>query len=94
MPMGVTDPFPSPAAEVPTTPRAIIAQDGRLVPQPYRCDTLDIAPGQHFEAIVEATALGVSQASRGTVTANALPRDPVLCTSQYGKEGNHGSDRQ
>jgi hypothetical protein len=82
MPMVVMDPFPSPAAEVPTTPEAIIGQDGRLVPQPYRCDTLTIAAGQHFEAIVEATEPGVSQASRGNVTANALPRDPVPRTSQ------------
>ena len=37
----------------------VIAQDGYLLPQPYRCDTLNIAPGQRFETIVEATELGV-----------------------------------
>jgi FtsP/CotA-like multicopper oxidase with cupredoxin domain len=40
-------------------PMTVIAQDGYLLPQPYRCDTLNIAPGQRFEAIVEATELGV-----------------------------------
>jgi len=40
-------------------PMTVIAHDGYLVPQPYLCDTLNIAPGQRFEAIVEATELGV-----------------------------------
>jgi FtsP/CotA-like multicopper oxidase with cupredoxin domain len=40
-------------------PMTVIAQDGYLLPQPYRCDTLNIAPGQRFEAIVEATEPGV-----------------------------------
>ena len=34
-------------------PMQVIAQDGYLVPQPYYCDTLNIAPGQRFEVIVE-----------------------------------------
>ncbi|HET9661719.1 MAG TPA: multicopper oxidase domain-containing protein [Thermomicrobiales bacterium] len=37
----------------------VIAQDGWLLPQPYYCDTLNIAPGQRFEALVEATEPGV-----------------------------------
>ena len=33
-------------------PMQVIAQDGWLLPQPCFCDTLNIAPGQRFEAIV------------------------------------------
>lgn len=40
-------------------PMQVIAQDGYLLPQPYMCDTLNIAPGQRFEAIVEANELGI-----------------------------------
>ena len=40
-------------------PMTVFAQDGYLLPQPYMCDTLNIAPGQRFEAIVEATEPGV-----------------------------------
>lgn len=39
-------------------PMTVIAQDGYLLSQPYLCDTINIAPGQRFEAIVEATELG------------------------------------
>jgi manganese oxidase len=37
----------------------VFAHDGYLVPQPYMCDTLNIAPGQRFETIVEATEPGI-----------------------------------
>lgn len=40
-------------------PMTVIAQDGYLLPQPYMCDTLNIAPGQRFEALIDATELGV-----------------------------------
>ena len=40
-------------------PMLVTAQDGYLLPQPYMCDTLNIAPGQRFETIVNATDLGV-----------------------------------
>ena len=40
-------------------PMTVFAQDGYLVPQPFMCDTLNIAPGQRFETIVEATEPGV-----------------------------------
>jgi FtsP/CotA-like multicopper oxidase with cupredoxin domain len=40
-------------------PMTVIAQDGYLLPQPYKCDTLNIAPGQRFEVLVDATELGV-----------------------------------
>jgi FtsP/CotA-like multicopper oxidase with cupredoxin domain len=40
-------------------PMTVFAHDGYLVPQPYMCDTLNIAPGQRFEAIVEATEPGI-----------------------------------
>jgi FtsP/CotA-like multicopper oxidase with cupredoxin domain len=39
-------------------PMTIIAHDGYLAPVPYMCDTLNIAPGQRFETIVEATEVG------------------------------------
>lgn len=39
-------------------PQLVVAQDGWLLPQPYLCDTLNIAPGQRFEVIVEATEVG------------------------------------
>jgi FtsP/CotA-like multicopper oxidase with cupredoxin domain len=40
-------------------PMTVIAQDGYLLPQPYMCDTLNIAPGQRWDAIIEATEPGV-----------------------------------
>jgi FtsP/CotA-like multicopper oxidase with cupredoxin domain len=40
-------------------PMTVFAQDGYLTPQPYMCDTLNIAPGQRFETIVEATEPGI-----------------------------------
>jgi FtsP/CotA-like multicopper oxidase with cupredoxin domain len=40
-------------------PQTVFAQDGWLLPQPYKCDTLNIAPGQRFEVIIEATEVGV-----------------------------------
>ena len=40
-------------------PMLVTAADGWLLPQPYMCDTLNIAPGQRFEAIIEATEVGV-----------------------------------
>jgi FtsP/CotA-like multicopper oxidase with cupredoxin domain len=39
-------------------PQLVIAQDGWLLPQPYYCDTLNIAPGQRFEVLVDATEVG------------------------------------
>ena len=39
-------------------PMQVIAQDGYLLPQFYTCDTLNIAPGQRFETIVDATEPG------------------------------------
>jgi FtsP/CotA-like multicopper oxidase with cupredoxin domain len=39
-------------------PMQIIAQDGYPVPQPYLCDTVNIAPGQRIDAVIEATELG------------------------------------
>jgi FtsP/CotA-like multicopper oxidase with cupredoxin domain len=40
-------------------PQQVVAQDGWLLPQPHMCDTLNIAPGQRFEVIIEATEVGV-----------------------------------
>jgi FtsP/CotA-like multicopper oxidase with cupredoxin domain len=39
-------------------PMLVTACDGYVLPVPYMCDTLNIAPGQRFEAIVEATEVG------------------------------------
>ncbi len=39
--------------------QTVIAQDGWILPVPYDCDTLNIAPGQRFEVIIECTDLGV-----------------------------------
>jgi FtsP/CotA-like multicopper oxidase with cupredoxin domain len=39
-------------------PMTIIAHDGWLAAQPYQLDTVNIAPGQRIEAIVEATEVG------------------------------------
>jgi FtsP/CotA-like multicopper oxidase with cupredoxin domain len=39
-------------------PQQEIAQDGWLLPQPCWCDTLNVAPGQRLDVIVEATELG------------------------------------
>jgi len=40
-------------------PMTVIAQDGYLLPREYTCDTLGIAPGQRYEALVHATEPGV-----------------------------------
>jgi FtsP/CotA-like multicopper oxidase with cupredoxin domain len=39
-------------------PMQVIANDGWLIPQPYLCDTLNVAPGQRLDVIIEATELG------------------------------------
>ncbi len=39
-------------------PMTVFAQDGYMLPQPYMCDTLNIAPGQRFEVLVHATEPG------------------------------------
>lgn len=39
-------------------PMKIIAKDGYDLPAPYWCDVINIAPGERYDAIVEARALG------------------------------------
>ncbi len=39
-------------------PMLVIAKDGYLQPQPWHCDTLNIAPGDRWEVIVDATEPG------------------------------------
>ena len=39
-------------------PMQVIAKDGYLLPQPYMCDTLNVAPGERCDVIVEATEAG------------------------------------
>lgn len=36
----------------------VIAQDGFPVPQPYMCDVLNIAPGQRFDVLIDASEEG------------------------------------
>ena len=36
----------------------IFSADGYPLPQPYMCDTLNIAPGQRFDAIVDCQEPG------------------------------------
>jgi FtsP/CotA-like multicopper oxidase with cupredoxin domain len=40
-------------------PMRVFAKDGYNLPAPYLCDTLNIAPGERYDVIVEARALGL-----------------------------------
>ncbi len=40
-------------------PQLVVAADGWLLPQPYMCDTINVAPGQRWDVIVDATEVGV-----------------------------------
>jgi FtsP/CotA-like multicopper oxidase with cupredoxin domain len=40
-------------------PMRVIAKDGYNVPAPYLCDTLHIAPGERYDVIIQARALGI-----------------------------------
>jgi FtsP/CotA-like multicopper oxidase with cupredoxin domain len=35
-------------------PMEVVARDGWLLPQPFMCDTLDVAPGERFDVIITA----------------------------------------
>lgn len=39
-------------------PMKVIAKDGYLVPNPYLCDTLNIAPGDRWEVLIDADTPG------------------------------------
>ncbi len=39
-------------------PMEVFARDGYALPSPYLCDTLDVAPGNRYDTIVEATEAG------------------------------------
>jgi len=39
-------------------PQKVIAKDGYYLPEPYMCDTVNIAPGERFDVLVECTELG------------------------------------
>ena len=39
-------------------PMRVIAKDGYYLPAPYYCDTINIAPGERYDVIVEARAAG------------------------------------
>lgn len=40
-------------------PMRVFAKDGYNLPAPYLCDTINVAPGERFDVIVEARAAGV-----------------------------------
>lgn len=40
-------------------PQLVIAQDGWDLPVPYMCDTVNIAPGQRFDVLVDCTEPGL-----------------------------------
>lgn len=40
-------------------PQLVIAKDGHRLPQPYTADTVNVAPGERYDVIVEADAVGV-----------------------------------
>ena len=37
----------------------VIAKDGFPVPQPYRADTINVAPGERYSVLIQATDPGV-----------------------------------
>jgi FtsP/CotA-like multicopper oxidase with cupredoxin domain len=39
-------------------PQMVISKDGWPLPVPYMCDTLNIAPGERHDVIVDCTELG------------------------------------
>jgi manganese oxidase len=39
-------------------PQTVIAKDGYLQPMPWMCDTLNIAPGERWDVIIDATEVG------------------------------------
>lgn len=40
-------------------PMEVIARDGWMLPQPYKCDTVNVAPGERWDVIVEADLPGL-----------------------------------
>jgi len=40
-------------------PMEVIAKDGWMLSNPYKCDTVDVAPGNRYDVIIEATEAGV-----------------------------------
>jgi FtsP/CotA-like multicopper oxidase with cupredoxin domain len=40
-------------------PMQVITKDGWTLPQPYRCDTLNIAPGERYDVLIRATEEGI-----------------------------------
>ncbi len=40
-------------------PQLVIAKDGYPVPQPYLCDTLNVAPGERYDVIVDCNEPGI-----------------------------------
>jgi FtsP/CotA-like multicopper oxidase with cupredoxin domain len=40
-------------------PQRVVAKDGWPLPNPYTCDTLNVAPGERWDVIVECTEAGI-----------------------------------
>lgn len=56
----------------------VFARDGYPLPQPFRCDTINVAPGERWDAIV----LADEPASGPFIaTSSATPRDRVGCSA-------------
>ena len=39
-------------------PQTVIAKDGYYLPAPYQCDTLNVAPGERYDVVVDCTIPG------------------------------------
>ncbi|MDZ4769792.1 MAG: copper oxidase [Chloroflexota bacterium] len=39
-------------------PQLVFAKDGYMLPTPYMCDTLNIAPGERYDVLIDCTELG------------------------------------
>ncbi|MBE2268639.1 MAG: multicopper oxidase domain-containing protein [Anaerolinea sp.] len=40
-------------------PQEVIAKDGHYLPQPYMCDTLNVAPGERYDVVITCDELGL-----------------------------------
>lgn len=40
-------------------PQQVIAKDGFYLPQPFMCDTLNVAPGERYDVVIECDELGL-----------------------------------
>jgi len=55
----------------------VFARDGYPLPQSFRCDTINVAPGERWDAIVLADPVS----GRSTATSSATPRGLPGCSA-------------